>query len=132
MVRYTPKKINQALESIRKVKDMRIKLDKLYLELDNCLSRIQRAMKKELDFNEELRIEKEIVKQQIKKDDPNRLNISPALISTKAKRNIMKRYKYNSDLYYPMSEQWKLFIIHMTKQHKKDREYFIKRKEIEA
>ncbi len=132
MVRYTPEKINHTLQSLKNLKDMRIKLDKLYLELENSLTRIQRAMKKELDFKQELQIEKEIVKEQYKKDDPDRDHFSAAVISTKAKRNIMKRYKFNSDLYYPMSEQWKLFIIHMTKQHERDREYFIKRKEIEA
>ena len=132
MIRYTPKKIDQTLKTLNKVKDMRIKLDKLYLELENSLTRIQRAMKKELDFKQELQNEKEIVKEQYKKDDPDRLNISPAIISTKAKMNIMKRYKFNLDVCYPMSEQWQLFIIQMTKQHEKDRQYFIKRKEIEA
>ena len=58
MVRYTPKKIDQTLKTLNKVKDMRIKLDKLYLELENSLSRIQRAMKKELDFKQELQNEK--------------------------------------------------------------------------
>lgn len=132
MVRYTPQKIDQTLQSLNKLKPMRIRLDKLYLELEECLTRIQRAMKKELDFKEELQNEKLIVKEQLKKDNPDRNNFSPAVISTKAKRNIMKRYKFNSDQYYPMSEQWQLFIIQMTKQHEKDRQYFIKRKEIEA
>ncbi len=132
MIRYTPEKIDQTLQSINKLKPVRIRLDKLYLELEESLTRIQRAMKKELDFKLELQNEKEIVKEQYKKEDPDQLNISPAIISTKAKRNIMKRFKHTNYSEYPLSEQWNLFIIQMTKQHEKDREYFIKRKEIEA
>lgn len=132
MIRYTPEKIDHTIQSLNKLKPIRIRLDKLYLELEDSLTRIQRAMKKELDFKQELQNEKEIVKEQYKKENPDRNNFSPAVISTKAKRNIMKRYKFNSDQYYPMSEQWNLFIIQMTKQHEKDRQYFIKRKEIEA
>jgi len=132
MIRYTPEKIDHTLQSVKNLKQLRIKLDKLYLELEDSLTRIQRAMKKELDFKQELQNEKEIIREQLKKDNPDRDHFSPAIISTKAKRNIMKRYKFNSDQYYPMSEQWNLFIIQMTKQHEKDRQYFIKRKEIEA
>lgn len=132
MVRFTPEKIDHTLQSINKLKPLRIRLDKLYLELEDSLTRIQRAMKKELDFKQELQNEKEIIKEQYKKEDPDRLNISPAIISTKAKRNIMKRFKHTNYSEYPLTEQWNLFIIQMTKQHEKDRQYFIKRKEIEA
>jgi len=132
MIRYTPEKIDHTLQSVKNLKPLRIKLDKLYLELEESLTRIQRAMKKELDFKQELQNEKEIIKEQFKKEDPDRLNISPAIISTKAKRNIMKRFKHTNYSEYPLTEQWNLFIIQMTKQHEKDRQYFIKRKEIEA
>jgi len=133
MANYTPKKVKDTIKSVSEAIVIHHKLTDQYVQLVASLRRVERALNPELDFSEELKEMKTTVTQELEeanKEDPLGSSINAGKIGRITKQRIMK--KYNSKEYGAAhdfsgyNERWDDFIIHMERQHERDRARLIK------
>lgn len=134
MVRYTPIKIQNALNSLKDAEENNRKSAELMKQMQKSLNRIKWAMFENFDEAIKTRLA-EAKKEELKlleKEDPYKFKHMNrgAIVGRRARVRLMRELKIVCNVIE--SERWEDFLWRFEKQWKRDREKLIKDGEIEV